>query len=66
MSIEEKQNFQTFQDSNDKEYPNNEKEVQSFIKKYYKSGLPVELIGSGSKKKLVNLYNVPKLFVYLI
>ena len=52
MSIEEKQNFQTFQDSNDKEYPNNEKEVQSFIKKYYKSGLPVELIGSGSKKKI--------------
>ncbi len=52
MSIEEKQNFPTYQDSDYIEYPLNEKEVSTFIKKIYKSGEPIELIGSGSKKKL--------------
>ena len=52
MSIEEKQNFPTYQDSNSVEYPQNEKEVSNFIKKFYKSGIPVELIGSGSKRKI--------------
>ena len=52
MSIEEKQNFQTYQDSDSTEYPKNEKEVINFIKKFYKSGIPIELIGSGSKRKI--------------
>ena len=52
MSTEEKQNFPTYQDSNYSEYPNNEKEVSSLIKKFYKSGIPVELLGSGSKRKI--------------
>ena len=52
MSIEEKQNFQTSQDSDVTEYPKNEKEVLNFIKKFYKSGIPIELIGSGSKSKM--------------
>ena len=52
MSTEEKQNFQTYQDSDSIEYPKNEKEASSFIKKFYKSGIPIELIGSGSKKKI--------------
>ena len=52
MSIEEKQNFQTFQDSDFTVYPKNEKEVSNFIKKFYKSGTPIELIGSGSKRKI--------------
>ena len=52
MSIEEKQNFPTYQDSNSVKYPQNEKEVSNFIKKFYKSGVPVELIGSGSKRKI--------------
>ena len=52
MSIEEKQNFQTSQDSDFTEYPKNEKEVLNFIKKFYKSGIPIELIGSGSKRKI--------------
>ena len=52
MSTEEKQNSPTFQDSDSTEYPKNEKEVSSFIKKFYKSGIPVELVGSGSKKKM--------------
>ena len=52
MSIEEKQNSPTYQDSNSVEYPQNEKEVSSFIKKFYKSNIPIELVGSGSKKKI--------------
>ena len=52
MSIEEKQNFQAFQDSDLVEYPKNEGEVSTLIKKFYKSNLSIELIGSGSKRKL--------------
>ena len=52
MSTEEKQNFPTYQDSNSIEYPQSEKEVSNFIKKFYKSNTPVELLGSGSKKKI--------------
>ena len=50
MSIEEKQNFQTYQGSSFTEYPETEKEVSDFIKKFYKSNTPIALIGSGSKK----------------
>ena len=52
MSIEEKQNSLTSQDSDSVEYPQNEKEVSNFIKKFYKSNFPIELIGSGSKRKI--------------
>ena len=52
MSIEEKQNFPTYQDSDSIKYPQNEKEVSQFIKKFYKSNTSIELIGSGSKKKI--------------
>jgi len=52
MSIEEKQNFPTYQDSNSIEYPQNEREVSSIIKKFYKSNIPIELVGTGSKKKI--------------
>ena len=52
MSIEEKQNFQTSQDSDSIEYPQSEKEVANLIKKFYKSNLPIELVGTGSKKKI--------------
>jgi glycolate oxidase FAD binding subunit len=52
MSTEEKKNFQTSQDFDNIEYPNGEKEVQNLIKKFYKSGVPIELIGSGSKRKI--------------
>ena len=52
MSIEEKQNFPTYQDSDSIKYPQNEREVSSFIKKFYKSNIPIELVGSGSKKKI--------------
>ena len=52
MSIKEKQDSQIFQDSDFTEYPENEKEVSNFIKKFYKSEIPVEIIGSGSKRKI--------------
>jgi len=52
MSTEEKQNFQTFQDSSSTVYPKEEKEVSELIKQYYKSNIPIEIIGSGSKKKI--------------
>ena len=52
MSIEEKQSLPIYQDSDSVEYPQNEKEVVNLIKKFYKSGVPIELIGSGSKKKI--------------
>ena len=52
MSIEEKQNSPTYQDFNSIEYPLNEKEVSNLIKKFYKSTIPIELIGSGSKRKI--------------
>ena len=52
MSIEEKQNFQTYQDSDYIEYPKSEREVSNLIKKFYKSNIPLELIGSGSKRKI--------------
>ena len=43
MSIEEKQNLPTAQDSDSIKYPQNEREVSSFIKKFYKSNIPIEL-----------------------
>jgi len=50
MFIEEKQNFQTSQDSSSIEFPKNEKEVSTFIKKFYKSGIPLELVGYSEVK----------------
>ena len=52
MFTEEKQNFPTSQDFDSIEYPQNEKEVSSIIKKFYKTNTAIELIGSGSKKKI--------------
>ena len=52
MFIEEKQNSPTFQDSDSIEYPVNEKEVSAFIRKIYKSNIPIEIIGTGSKRKI--------------
>ena len=52
MSIEEEQNFQTYQDSNYIDYPQNEKEASSLIKKFYKANSPIEVMGSGSKRKI--------------
>ena len=58
--MEEKQNFQTFQDS-DTLYPKKEKEVAEIIKKFHQTNTPIEITGSGSKKKLANFCSAPKL-----
>ena len=52
MSIEEKQNSPTYQDSDSAEYPRDEKKVSELIKQFYKSNIPIKLIGSGSKRKI--------------
>jgi len=74
MSIEEKQDFPTFQDSDSILYPENEKEVSEFIRKFYKSNTPIELIGSGSKQmigkplqsaKVLNLSKLSGIVEYL-
>ena len=52
MSTEEKQNFQTFQDSNSIKYPEKEKEASNLIGQFYKSNIPIELVGSGSKRNI--------------
>jgi len=49
--MEEKQNFLTSQDS-DFLYPEKEKDVEEIIKKFYKSNTPIEVIGTGSKRKI--------------
>ena len=74
MSIKEKQNFQTYQDFNSIEYPQNEREVSNSIKKFYKSNIPIELIGTGSKRqigkplqcdKILNLSKLNEIIEYL-
>ena len=74
MSIEEKQNFPVYQDSNFSEYPENEEKVAKIIKQLYKSNIPVELIGSGSKRnigkplqceKILNLSKISGIVEYL-
>ena len=52
MYIKEKQNFQTSQDTNSIEYPEDEKEVSQLIKKYNKLNIPIELVGSNSKRQI--------------
>ena len=52
MSTEEKQNFPTSQDSDSIKYPQDEREVSNFIRKFYKSNIPIKLVGSGSKNKI--------------
>ena len=51
MSIEEKQNSLTYLDSENTKYPQNEREVSNYIKENYKSNTPIELVGTGSKRK---------------
>ena len=52
MSTKEKQNSPTSQDFDSIEYPDNEKEVSNLIKKFYRSNIPLEIVGSGSKSKI--------------
>ena len=51
MFMEEKLSSPISQDS-DLLYPQKEKEVADIIKKFYKSSIPIEIIGTGSKRKI--------------
>ena len=52
MSMEEKQNFQTFQDFNQSVLkPSSREEISEIIKFSYKKGIPLEITGLNSKKK---------------
>ena len=50
MFIEEKKNSQTFQDSKDTFFPKSELEISNIIKNFNEKNIPLEIVGSGSKK----------------
>ena len=53
MSMEEKQNSQTFQDfSSSVLKPDKEETIAEIIKHCYKKNIPLEIYGSGSKKNI--------------
>jgi len=54
MSIVEKKNFQTFQDSNSVYKPSNEREASNIIKEIYNKNLPIKIIGTNSKNFIGN------------
>jgi len=57
--MEEKHSFLISQDS-ELLYPEKEKEVSDIIKKFYKSNIPIEIIGSNSKKQIGRLLQCAK------
>ena len=62
MSMEEKQNSQTFQDFNQSIFkPSTREEISEIIKNCYKKNVPLEINGLQSKKKLVEIFNLKKL-----
>ena len=54
MSTEEKKNSQISQDSDSLWNPSDEISASKIIKTYFKSGTPLELLGSGSKRLIGN------------
>ena len=53
MSMEEKQNFQTFQDFSPLVLkPNSEETIADIVKYCYKKNIPLEICGLGSKKNI--------------
>ena len=61
MSIVEKKNSQTFQDSNNVYKPLDEKEAAHFIKEIYNKNLPTEIIGTNSKSFIGNKLQCAKI-----
>ena len=54
MFKEEKKNSQTSQDFDSFSYPSDETAVSKIIKTCFKSAIPLELFGSGSKRLIGN------------
>ena len=53
MSMEEKQNFQTYQDFNQSKLkPNSEEEIAAAITHCYRKNIPLEICGTNSKKDI--------------
>jgi len=52
VSTEENRNFQTSQNSENSFSPDNELELSKTVKKLYQENLSVEIIGSGSKRRI--------------
>jgi glycolate oxidase FAD binding subunit len=53
MSMEEKQNSQTFQDFNQSIFkPKTKEEISAIVKECYKKNIPLEVIGLKSKKSI--------------
>ena len=53
MSMEEKQNFQTFQGfSSQILKPSNQEQICQIVKECYKKNIPLEILGLGTKKKI--------------
>ncbi len=52
MFTEENRNSQISQNSENSFSPDNELEVSKIVKKLYQENLPVEIIGSGSKRRI--------------
>ena len=65
MSMEEKQNFQTYQDFNEAVLrPDSEKQISEIIKNCYRKNIPLEILGSGTKKILVEIFNQKKPWIF--
>ncbi len=53
MSMEEKQNFQTFQGfSSQILKPSNQEQICQIVRECYKKNIPLEILGLGTKKKI--------------
>ena len=62
MYMEEKQNFQTFQDFSQSVFkPKTREEISLIVKECYKKNIPLEVFCLQSKKKLVEIFNLKKL-----
>ncbi len=61
MYMEEKQNFQTFQDfSKSKFKPKSKEEISKIVKECYKKNIPIEIVGTNSKKQIGRNFQAEK------
>ena len=61
MSMEEKQNFQTYQDFSQAIFkPTTEDEISNIVRECYKKGIPIEINGLKSKSKIGRNFQAEK------
>ena len=62
MSMEEKQNSQTFLDFNQSNFnPSTREEIVEIIKDCYRKNIPLEINGTKSKNKIGRIFSLKKL-----